>query len=291
MSVTATDMRSDIASISKPEATAVVYLRVSSDSQVSKAHDPEGYSIPTQRDACERHAERLGAHVVAEFVELGRTGTNMQRPALQSMLAALPRLKPTYVVFYDLSRVAREEHDAFWLLGEIKRHGSKLESTLERIDDSPTGLLLYAIMAGVNAFRSRGDGEKVKGGLQRKHADGGSMGPARIGYLNDSEMVEGRKIAAVSVDPDRVELVRLGFALAASGAHTITTIAEVLEEAGLRTRPTRKRPDAQGRLLHRHRDSEGREAPRASRRRHRSGNLRASPTCARRPPRKRRSLA
>jgi site-specific DNA recombinase len=224
------------------EATAVIYLRVSSDGQVAKAHDPEGYSIPTQREACERHMERLGARKIAEFVELGRTGTNLQRPELQKMLVALPKLKPTYVIFYDLSRVAREEHDAFWLLGEIKRHGAKLESTLERIDDSPQGLLLYAIMAGVNAFRSRGDGEKVKGGLARKHADGGSMGPARIGYLNDSETIEGRKIATISVDDDRVEHVRLGFALAATGDHTITTITEVLEEVGLRTRATRKRP-------------------------------------------------
>jgi site-specific DNA recombinase len=240
--VAAPDIDSAIASAEEIAATAVIYLRVSSDGQVSKAHDPEGYSIPTQRESCVRHAERLGARVVAEFVELGRTGTNLQRPALQNMLAALPTLKPTYVIFYDLSRVAREEQDAFWLLGEIKRHDAKLESTMERIDDSPQGLLLYAIMAGVNAFRSRGDGEKVKGGLARKHADGGSMGPARIGYLNDSETIEGRKIATISIDPDRVDLVRLGFALAATGAHTITTIAEVLEEAGLRTRPTRKRP-------------------------------------------------
>ncbi len=224
------------------DATAVIYLRVSSDGQVNKAHDPEGYSIPTQREACERHAERLGARKIAEFVELGRTGTNLQRPALQDMLAALPTLKPTYVIFYDLSRVAREEHDAFWLLGEIKRHGAKLESTLERIDDSPQGLLLYAIMAGVNAFRSRGDGEKVKGGLARKHADGGSIGPAHLGYLNASEMVEGRKVATIKVDPERVELVRLAFSLAASGAHTLTTLTELLEEAGLRSRPTRTRP-------------------------------------------------
>jgi site-specific DNA recombinase len=222
-------------------ATAIIYLRVSSDSQVSKAHDPEGYSIPTQREGCQRHAERLDARVIAEFVELGRTGTNLRRPALQDMLAALPKLKQTYVIFYDLSRVAREEQDAFWLLGEIKRHGAKLESTLERIDDSPTGLLLYTIMTGVNAHRSRMDGEKVKGGLARKHATGGSMGPARIGYLNDYEMVEGRRVASISTDPERFDLVRLGFELAATGAHTITTLTEMLEELGLRTRGTYKR--------------------------------------------------
>ena len=224
------------------EPTAVIYLRVSSDGQVNKAHDPEGYSIPTQREGCLRHAERLNARVVAQFVELGRTATNLRRPALQDMLTALPKLKPTYVIFYDLSRWAKEEQDAFWLLAEIKRHGAKLESTLERIDDSPTGLLLYTIMAGVNAFRSRGDGEKVKGGLQRKHATGGSMGPARIGYLNDEETVDGRKVASISTDPERVDLVKLAFEIAATGAHTITTLTEMLDELGLRTRATYKRP-------------------------------------------------
>ena len=242
MTQTAIATRPDAEVSSEAEATAVIYLRVSSDGQVNKAHDPEGYSIPTQREACERHAQRLGARVVAQFVELGRTGTNLRRPALQNMLSELPKLKPTYVIFYDLSRVAREEMDALWLLAEIKRHGAKLESTLERIDDSPQGLLLFVIMAGVNAFRSRGDGEKVKGGLARKHADGGSMGPARIGYLNDTDLVEGRKVATVSVDPDRAHFVRLAFDLFATGDHTITSITEVLEDAGLRTRATRKRP-------------------------------------------------
>lgn len=65
------------------EKTAVIYLRVSSSGQVNKAHDPEGYSIPTQREACLRHAERLGARVIGEYPELGRTGTNLRRPELQ----------------------------------------------------------------------------------------------------------------------------------------------------------------------------------------------------------------
>ena len=220
--------------------TAVIYLRVSSDGQVNKAHNPEGYSIPAQREACQRHATGLGAEVIAEFVELGRTGTNLRRPALQSMLGELPKLKPSYVVFYDLSRVAREEQDAFWLLGEIKRHGAKLESTLERIDDSPQGLLLFAIMAGVNAFRSRGDAEKVKMGLQRKFAEGGSVGKVPIGYLNTRERIEGREIRTVAIDPERAPLIRTAFEAYATGEYSISDLRDLLDEAGLRTRHTPK---------------------------------------------------
>jgi len=223
-------------------ATAVIYLRVSSQGQVNTAHDPEGYSIPAQRAAALRHAESLGAQVVAEFVELGRTGTTTRRDALQRLLAELPKLRPTYVIIYDLSRLARDDFDALWLLAEIEKHGAKLESTLERIDDSPAGRLLYTVMAGVNAFRSRGDAVKVKSGLERKFLAGGHMGPAPIGYLNAKEIVADREVAVVVPDPDRVELVQMAFELFATGDYSITQLVDILEDAGLRYRATPKKP-------------------------------------------------
>jgi site-specific DNA recombinase len=222
--------------------TAVAYLRVSSPSQLT-GHNPEGYSIEGQRQACERYAGSLRARIVREYIEPGRTATNTRRKALQQMLAELDEVRPNYVIFYDLSRVARDEPDAFWLLGQVGSHGAQLVSTREPVDSSPQGLLVFGLMASVNAFRSREDAVKVKLGLERKHADGGSHGPARIGYLNVREIADGgREVASIAVDPDRARHVRLGFELAATGAHTITTITEVLAEAGLRTRGTPKRP-------------------------------------------------
>jgi site-specific DNA recombinase len=230
------------AAASETEATAVIYLRVSSTGQLT-GYSPEGYSIEGQREACERHAGALGARIIAEYIEPGKSATTTLRPALQRMLGELPRLKPTYVIFYDLSRVAREEKDAFWLLGEIKRSGGKLESTLERVDDSPQGLLLFAIMAGVNAFRSRGDGEKVKMGLERKFADGGTIGPTRTGYLNVRKTADdGREVRSIALDEDRYGLIQIAFDAFATGDHSITTLRDLMEELGLRTRPTSKRP-------------------------------------------------
>jgi site-specific DNA recombinase len=234
-----TKTKSEVASA--PDATAVIYLRVSNPSQLT-GHSKDGYSIENQREACERYAAGLGARIVREYIEPGRTATNTRRKALQQLLAELGEVQPTYVIFFDLSRVARDEPDAFWLLGQIKSHGAKLTSTREPVDDSPQGLLLFAIMAGVNAFRSRDDGAKVKLGLERKHADGGSMGPARIGYLNDRKMIQQREVAIITVDEDRAGLVQQAFDLFATGEHTITTLTDLLKDMGLRTRPTHKRP-------------------------------------------------
>jgi hypothetical protein len=61
---------------------------------------------------------------------------------------------------------------------------------LRSFDNDDTGMLVYTVLAGVNAHRSRMDGKKVKMGLERKFADGGSHGPARIGYLNTTEIVD-----------------------------------------------------------------------------------------------------
>jgi DNA invertase Pin-like site-specific DNA recombinase len=66
------------------------------------------------------------------------TRQEIERAALQRMLGELGELKPDYVIFYDLSRVARDDFDALWLLREIEGRGCKLESTLERVDDTPS---------------------------------------------------------------------------------------------------------------------------------------------------------
>lgn len=48
---------------------AVLYLRVSSPSQLKTDYNPEGISIPAQRDACKLKCSAIAADIVKEFVE------------------------------------------------------------------------------------------------------------------------------------------------------------------------------------------------------------------------------
>lgn len=223
-------------------ATAVVYLRVSSAGQVNRGTDPEGYSIPGQREATRGRAVLLGAEVLEEYVEYGVSGRTTQRPALQKMLADLKQLRPTFVIIYDLSRLARNRLDDAQLMLQIESTGAKLVSVLENIDQTASGRLTHGVLAAVNEFRSAGDAEKVMMGLKRKHAMGGTIGKAPIGYLNIRKRVLGRDIRTVEVDPDRASLVQMAFRCYATGEYTITGIAELLEAVGLRTPMTAKRP-------------------------------------------------
>ncbi|MEA2191655.1 MAG: site-specific recombinase [Solirubrobacteraceae bacterium] len=74
--------------------------------------------------------------------------------------------------------------------------------------------------------------------MEPKHLEGGTRGPARLGYLNVKETIEDRQIASVAIDPERAPLIRMAFDLAATGRHTIRSITEILDEAGLRSRAT-----------------------------------------------------
>lgn len=69
-------------------------------------------------------------------------------------------------------------------------------------------MLLYTIMAGINAHRSRRDGKKVKMGMERKYADGGTLGPARTGYVNAREIgPDGREVRTIALDKDRYQMI------------------------------------------------------------------------------------
>jgi site-specific DNA recombinase len=77
-------------------------------------------------------------------------------------------------------------------------------------------------------------GQKVK--------RGGSVGKAPIGYLNARENFEGREVRTVVPDPERAPLVRMAFELYATGSYGFHALVELLTNAGLRTKPTKRNP-------------------------------------------------
>src|SRR5438132_61821 len=102
---------------SLPEMTArakraVIYLRVSTAKQADTDVDPEGYSLPAQREACLRKAVSLGAEVVAEYVDRGESAKSADRPALQRMLARIRDEGDVgLLICHKVDRMARSRAD------------------------------------------------------------------------------------------------------------------------------------------------------------------------------------
>ncbi|MGH3579333.1 MAG: recombinase family protein, partial [Mycobacterium sp.] len=233
---------------------AVSYLRVSTHSQADTDYNPEGFSIPSQRQLNERKAADLGADIVAEFTDAGGSGRNVNRKDLQRMLAFLEEDGHVdYVIVSYIDRFARRLRDHVMVKLAIEKTGAKLVSATENIDDSDAGQLIEGVLAVVAEFQSNHNVGKVKSGLQRKAQAGGTPGRAPIGYRNVFEQFEGRQIRVVQADPVRAPLVRWAFDAYASGEWTLVRLTDTLNSKGLRSLPTPRlgeRPLAVSRVAH-----------------------------------------
>jgi len=223
---------------------AVLYLRVSTVSQVTTDYDPEGISIPAQRAACQRKAEQLGIEIVDEYVEPGRSGTSMKsRPAFQAMLKRIRQDRDVdAVLVYKLSRMNRNWEESAQVIMQLRAAQAQLLSATENIDETPVGRLTLGIMSAINEFRSAEDGEDIRYKMGEKAKRGGTINKAPLGYKNVREEFEGRLVPSVALDPERAPLIRQAFELYASGDYSLDRLTQTMADLGLRSRPTKRFP-------------------------------------------------
>jgi site-specific DNA recombinase len=223
-------------------ARAVLYLRVSTKEQAEADGAIEGYSIPAQREACERKAHALQSAVVEEFVDRGESAKTSDRPELQRMLAYVKAEAITYVIVHKVDRLARNRADDVTINLALKQAGATLVSCTENIDETPSGLLLHGIMSSIAEFYSRNlANEVIKGSLQ-KAKSGGTIGKAPTGYLNKRDFADGREVRTVEIDPVRGPLMQWAFEAFATGEWTTRSLLEELTRRGLTSVPGPRTP-------------------------------------------------
>ena len=224
--------------------TAVSYIRVSTKEQAERDGDPEGYSIPAQREANRRKAAAKQAMIVEEFVERGESAKHADsRPELQRLLRYLKDHRVDYVIVHKVDRLARNRLDDTQIHWAIKQAGAELVSATENIDETPSGMLLHGIMSSIAEFYSRNLASEVHKGMEQKAKTGGTPGRAPLGYLNVRKVnAEGVEVRTVEVDPARADHITWAFTAYATGVWTLKTMAAELEHRGLTTRRTPKSP-------------------------------------------------
>jgi site-specific DNA recombinase len=232
---------------------AVILLRVSGDGQTKRDGAEEGYSFEYQRDRCFDEAAKREAEVVQEFVAPAESAANgMYRTLREALDYVKEDGQIDYFIVYMLDRFVRDELTQFQTYAELRAVGTELISATEKIDNTPAGLLQMAVLAGVNAYRSRNDGIKVKAGLRKKAELGGTPTRTKLGYLNKQRMDGRNSIRYVELDPDRHHHMQYAFQAFATGEWTLRGLVEELYERGLRSNPGGRAPGKVGRsALHR----------------------------------------
>jgi DNA invertase Pin-like site-specific DNA recombinase len=222
--------------------SAVIYLRVSTKEQAHRDGDPEGYSIPAQREACRRKAAALGAVVVEEFADKGESARKADRPQLQALLTYIRDNPVDHVIVHKIDRLARNRADDVEITVAIRTAGATLVSCSENIDETPSGLLLHGIMSSIAEFYSRNLASEVIKGSVQKARSGGTIGKAPLGYLNVRRMQNGREVRTVEIDSVRGPLMKWAFETYAKGGWSVRRLCRELAKRGLETVPGPVRP-------------------------------------------------
>ncbi len=231
----------------------VLYLRVSSKQQLGGDYDPLGQSIPTQRKECESASATHGIKLVKEFIDPGRSATTTERRVAFDDVMAYVRAHRDirFIVVYNRARLFRNEYDAAIAKRELDLLGVRIISVLDYTDDSLTGQMVAGVLDVVNAYQVRAQGADISLKMAGKVERGGSIARAQLGYLNVRDTTDdGRELRTIAVDLERHRLVHLAFELYATGVYGYDAVLEMVTDAGLRTRPTRKFPA--GKPLSRH---------------------------------------
>jgi site-specific DNA recombinase len=126
--------------------SAAVYCRVSTDNQ-----EREGTSLQTQLENCLKYCQDKGYNVSYRFNET-YSGLSLERPELDKIRELVRNEEIDSIVCYSLDRLSRDPGHGVIITQELEKHGVKLETVTEDVDNSELGKLISYITLVQNRF-------------------------------------------------------------------------------------------------------------------------------------------
>ena len=126
---------------------AVSYSRFSSNNQRTE-------SIDAQQRAIYKYIAENKYTPVGDYVDEALTGTNIQRPGFQRMLEDAQKGMFDVVIVHKLDRFSRDVYDALDVQRKLGIYGVRVESVIERFEETPEGQLQKVIQLGVGQYYS-----------------------------------------------------------------------------------------------------------------------------------------
>lgn len=215
----------------------IEYLRLSKeDGDDVDGNERESCSIDSQRKCIHRYLRENGFDLrkVEEIVDDGYSGTSMNRPGMERLLAMVEEGRVRTIIVRDLSRFARNYLDAgHYLEFVFPAYGVRFISINDQFDSQAlgedTGGLELAIRNLLNQMYSRDISRKIKTAVDLKKMNGEFVyGTAPYGYK------KGPQKNTIVIDEEVAPVVKQIFIWASEGV-TITQIARKLNDMGIQT--------------------------------------------------------
>lgn len=167
--------------MSKNEKTALVYCRVSTDSQ-----GENGSSLESQASECIKFCEQQG-YKVSEVIKEVYSGYYLSERKLLSQARDKIRVGGyDAVISYAVDRLSRKATHLAMISDELERAGTKLLFVTEKLDQTPEGVLMQAVKGYVAEVEREKIKERCNRG-KREQAKNGKllMAGELYGYEND----------------------------------------------------------------------------------------------------------
>lgn len=196
-----------------------IYVRVSTGLQAK-----EGYSIPEQRERLTAYCKARGWIVVKVYIDAGYTGSNIERPGMESMIKDVENGIIDTVLVYKLDRLSRSQKDTLYLIEDLfLPNGVDFVSMQESFDTStPFGRAVLSILSVFSQLERELIAERTFMGRKGRAKEGAwhGGGPHPIAY----DYIDGKLV----VNKKEADQVRMVYEMYAAGV-PVTEICRRME--------------------------------------------------------------
>lgn len=198
-----------------------LYIRVSTEAQAE-----EGYSIQAQSERLEAYCKAMGWNEFEFYIDGGYSGSNLNRPRMQQLIADVEAKKIEAVVVFKLDRLSRSQKDTLFLIEDVFiPNDVAFVSLNESIDTStPYGRAMIGILSAFAQLERENIYLRTRMGMVERVKQGYWMGGGTIpfGYTYD------RNTGTLIPKPDEAKIVQKMYDLYLKG-YSCQVIANMLD--------------------------------------------------------------
>lgn len=142
-------------------------------------------SIEGQFHVSEQFADANDMEIVAKYIDRAQSGTNANRKEFQRMITDSEKGMFDVVLVYKLDRFARNRFDSAMYKRKLRDNGVRVVSATEKISDSPEGIIMEAVLEGMDEYYSAELARKSRRGREESFRKGRFL-PTHVpfGYKN-----------------------------------------------------------------------------------------------------------